>query len=84
MTKTRWTDKDTCILIDCYLRRTPIDVILNMLNHIKPTSIRMKISNCLYLDRGKVKGSLEHASKMHIKHWNRMVKQQYNNQLLFI
>jgi hypothetical protein len=68
--KYSWTEYDNIICCICYLNKYTIDKTFLLLPHIPYNSIKMKYSNCLYLDKGNIKGSLKNYSKKHKKIWD--------------
>ena len=67
--KYTWTKNDNIICSICYLQnKTYIQTHL-LSPHISLNSINMKYKNCMYLDKGKINGSLENCSKLHKEIW---------------
>jgi hypothetical protein len=52
------------------MEKAPIDKALELTGTTDETSMKMRYQNCLFLDKGKVQGSLSHASKLHQEAWN--------------
>jgi len=71
---TNWTDHDTYIVCYGYKNNLSAKDIQKILPHLTVNSIKMKYSNCLFLDKGNVKSSLYNASKMHRNVWDRDFK----------
>jgi hypothetical protein len=67
-----WTEEETRIICEMYKNNKTIDETKEKLPQLKLTSIKMKYSNCIYLDKGEIKGSLKGVSKMHEKIWNEL------------
>ena len=67
--KFSWTEADNLNCTLYYLNNITPNKAHNLMPHIPLNSIKMKYKNCLYLERGNVKGSLSHVSKMHNKIW---------------
>ena len=75
-----WTEDETKIFCKMYIDSKTPEEIYTKLSNIKLSSIKMKYSNCLYLDKGDVKGSLVNVSKLHSKIWQE-IKQQNKNEI---
>jgi hypothetical protein len=73
MVKTPWSENDCYIVSKNYLEGIDYISTAKILSHLKLCSVKMKYQNCLYLHRGNVKGSLQHASKIHKNVWNKLV-----------
>jgi len=73
--KHNWTKNETKIICKMYIDNKTPKEIYTKLSNIKLSSIKIKYSNCLYLDKGKVNGSLVNVSKLHSKIWQE-IKQQ--------
>ena len=71
-TKHKWTELETIITVLGYLNNVDTGVLSNRLPDIPLKSIGMKYKNCLFLDKGKTKGSLEHCSALHREVWDRL------------
>ena len=69
-TKHKWTELENLIAVLGYLNNIDPALLTNKLPDIPLKSIKMKYSNCLFLDKGKVKGSLENCSALHREVWN--------------
>lgn len=72
MGKTKWTRNDNYVVTKNYLAGISYEITANILQHLKKNSIRLKYNNCLYLERGDVSGSLNHASSMHKEVWKEL------------
>lgn len=68
--KHTWTEIDNMIISLCYIHKYNIEEICKMLPDIPKNSIRMKLSNCLFLDKGTIPGSLQNVSRTHNTIWN--------------
>ncbi len=73
MVKTIWSEKDNEIVSKNFLAGIDYQTTANSLPHLKISSIFMKYKNCLYLQKGNVKGSLQNASSKHIEIWKKIV-----------
>ena len=71
-TKYSWSESDNIICSLCYLQNFSYEKTKIILNHIPLNSIKMKYKNCLFLDKGNIKGSLPHCSEMHKKIWEKL------------
>ena len=71
-TKHSWTEQELWVVCVCYMEGIPVDVALRLTNTTNAKSMEMRYANCLYLDKGKVEGSLSHASKTHQKVWGQV------------
>jgi hypothetical protein len=80
MVKTRWTENDNEVVCKNYLAGIDYKITAETLPHLKINSVKLKYQNCLYLKSGNVKGSLNHASKIHIKIWNKLLSNNSANQ----
>ena len=69
---TVWTEHDTYIVCFGYKNKLSAKDIQKILPHLTVNSIKMKYSNCLFLDKGN--GSLCNTSKMHRNVWDRDFK----------
>ena len=69
-----WSELDNINCSLYYLQGFTCNKAHSLLPHISLNSIKMKYSNCLYLDKGNVKGSLLHCSKIHKKIWDNLIK----------
>ena len=69
-TKHKWTELENIITVFGYLNNIDPTLLSNRLPDIPLKSIKMKYSNCLFLDKGKVKGSLENCSALHREVWD--------------
>ena len=68
----KWTREETKIVTEGYLQgRTERDT-QKLVPDISVGSVRMKYKNCVYLDKGDVRGSLTNASSMHKEVWSSM------------
>jgi hypothetical protein len=65
--KHTWLEEEDRICAYLYLHGKPFHDAHRLLPHIQIASIKMKFQNCLFLDKGKVKGSMAHCSKQHIR-----------------
>jgi hypothetical protein len=63
--KHTWTKEENTIVSSCYLDGMKIQDVYQFAPNIKPKSIKMKYSNCLFLDKGQVHSALKNCSKMH-------------------
>ena len=73
MVKTPWTENDNYIVSTNYLAGIHYKDTAKILPHHKIHSIKLKYKNCVYLHHGNIDGSLDHASKMHIQVWSKLV-----------
>jgi hypothetical protein len=64
-----WTEQELWVVCVCYMEGIPVDVALRLTNTTNRKSMEMRYANCLFLDKGRVDGSLSHASKLHQKVW---------------
>ncbi len=69
MSKHSWTEQELRIVCVCYKQNLPIDLALLLTNTTDAKSMQMRYRNCLFLDKGRVDGSLSHASKNLLKAW---------------
>jgi hypothetical protein len=67
-----WTEQELWIVCICYKENLPIDLALRLTNTHSVKSMEMRYRNCLFLDKGRVEGSLSHASKTLVKVWNQV------------
>ena len=67
-----WTSNETKIICEMYLDNKTAEEIKGKLPKLKLSSIKMKLSNCIYLDKGDVNGSLSGVSKMHELIWKEL------------
>lgn len=74
MAKHTWSYADTYFITLSYKNGTSYKDISLVMPHLKQNSIRMKYKNCLYLEKGNVRGSLKNASKEHKKVWEILYK----------
>lgn len=65
-----WTEQELWVVCVCYKENLPIDLALRLTNTHSVKSMEMRYRNCLFLDKGRVEGSLSHASKTLLKVWN--------------
>ena len=68
----KWTREETIIVTVGYLQKNDAIDTQRLVPSISVGSVRMKYSNCKYLDKGAVSGSLKNASRMHKEVWNSM------------
>ena len=73
MVKTKWSEKDNEIVSKNFLAGIDYQTTAKNLPHLKIGSIIMKYKNCLYLQKGNVKGSLQNASSKHKEIWKKIV-----------
>jgi hypothetical protein len=71
-----WTEQELWVVCVCYKENLPIDLALRLTNTHSVKSMEMRYRNCLFLDKGRVDGSLSHPSKNLVKVWNE-VNQRY-------
>lgn len=64
-----WTKQELKIVCFCYMQGLSIEEALLLTDTTDAKSMKMRFANCLYLDKGKVEGSLSHASKAHQEAW---------------
>ena len=69
-----WTEQELWVVCVCYKEDLPIDLALRLTNTHSVKSMEMRYRNCLFLDKGRVDGSLSHASKTLVKVWNEVNK----------
>lgn len=69
MAKHSWTKEELTILCICYLEKASIETALLLTGTSDAKSIDMRYRNCLFLEKGKVEGSLSHPSKLHVQVW---------------
>jgi hypothetical protein len=69
MTKHSWTKDELITVCVCYIEKVPIEKALELTGTTDETSMKMRYQNCLFLHKGKVEGSLSHASKLHQEAW---------------
>ena len=69
-----WTKEETILICELYKQNKTIKEIYDKLSYIKLNSIKMKYANCIYLDKGNIKGSLNHVSNMHKNIWDKLNK----------
>lgn len=85
MSKHSWTEQELRIVCVCYKAKLPIELALLLTNTTNAKSMEMRYQNCLFLEKGRVEGSLSHASKTLTKVWNELEplfpKYEQNNQL---
>jgi hypothetical protein len=67
-----WTEEETKILCEMYKNKKTPEEVIQKLPQLKLGSIKMKYSNCLYLEKGDVNGALNNISKIHEKIWNEL------------
>jgi len=67
--KHSWTKQELQIVCVCYKQNLPIDLALLLTNTTDATSMEMRYRNCLFLDKGRVEGSLSHASNALVEAW---------------
>jgi len=67
-----WTSNETKVICEMYLNNKTAEEIKGKLPNLKLSSIKMKLSNCIYLDKGNVNGSLSGVSKMHELIWKEL------------
>ena len=69
MARHSWTKDELLTVCVCYMEKAPIEKALELTGTTDETSMKMRYQNCLYLHKGKVEGSLSHASKLHQEAW---------------
>lgn len=69
MAKHSWTKEELTILCICYLEKASIETALLLTGTWDAKSIDMRYRNCLFLEQGRVEGSLSHPSKLHVQVW---------------
>ena len=69
-----WTEQELWVVCVCYKEKLPINLALRLTNTTSVKSMEMRYQNCLFLEKGRVEGSLSHASKTLIKVWNEVNK----------
>jgi hypothetical protein len=74
MVKYSWSEADNINCSLYYLHGYTPKKAQSLLSHISLRSITMKYANCLYLDKGGVKGSLQKYSKLHKTVWDEIMK----------
>ena len=74
-----WTEEETKTICQLYIENKTYQEIATKLPNVKLSSIKMKYSNCVYLDKGNVKGSLDNVSKLHSKVWQEIKKTIISN-----
>jgi hypothetical protein len=74
-----WTEEETKIFCQLYIENKTYQEIATKLPNVKLSSIKMKYSNCIYLDKGNVNGSLNSVSKLHSKVWHEIKKTIISN-----
>ena len=67
-----WTEEELRIVCVCYKSNLPIELALLLTNTTNAKSMEMRYRNCLFLEKGRVEGSLSHASKTLVKVWNEL------------
>jgi hypothetical protein len=87
--KHSWTEQELWVVCVCYKENLPIELALRLTNTTNEKSMEMRYRNCLFLDKGRVEGSLSHASRKHVEAWENVVKlydrkDQIENNSLFI
>ena len=75
-----WTKEETIIMCKMYKDKKTPKEIKEKLPKIKLSSIKMKYSNCLFLEKGNVKGSLNSISIMHKNIWSSLSELIADNQ----
>ena len=68
-TKHTWTEFETSITVLGYLNDVDYKQLGKRLPGIPLNSIKMKYQNCLYLEKGNIKGALSNCSKLHREVW---------------
>lgn len=68
--KHSWTKQELQIVCVCYKYKLPVELALLLTNTTNAKSMEMRYQNCLFLDKGRVEGSLSHASKNLTEAWN--------------
>ncbi len=66
-TKHTWLEQEDRLCSHLYLHGKSYLDAHSLLPHILSSSIKYKFQNCLFLDKGKVKGSMAHCSKQHVR-----------------
>lgn len=69
-----WTEQELWVVCVCYKENLPIDLALRLTNTHSVKSMQMRYGNCLFLDKGKVEGSVSHPSKNLVRVWNEVTK----------
>ena len=64
-TKHVWTKEENYLVTLSYLNHTPLEDVCLLVPNIKKKSVKMKYSNCLFLEQGQVRSALKNCSKMH-------------------
>jgi len=67
-----WTEEETKTICQLYIENKTYQEIATKLPNVKLSSIKMKYSNCVYLDKGN--GSSNNVSKLHSKVWHEIKK----------
>ncbi len=60
-----WTKEENYLVTLSYLKQTPLENVCLLVPNIKKKSVKMKYSNCLFLEQGQVRSALKNCSKMH-------------------
>jgi len=76
--KHTWTEFETSVTVLGYLNHIDYKQLSKRLPGIPLNSIKMKYQNCLYLQKGNIKGALSKCSKMHSEVWV-AVKRELDN-----
>ena len=74
-----WTKQELQIVCVCYKHKLPIELALLLTNTTNAKSMEMRYQNCLFLEKGRVEGSLSHASKNLVEAWNEVNELLPNN-----
>lgn len=69
MARHSWTKDELLTVCVCYMEKAPIEKALELTDTTDEISMKMRYQNCLYMDKGKVEGSLSHPSKLHQEAW---------------
>lgn len=77
--KYKWSYEDNVIITLAYINKCSIECAQKLLSDITYNSIKMKYANCLYLEKGLVKGALSNISKQHQQIWD-LLNEQKNEQ----
>jgi hypothetical protein len=69
MSKHTWTEQEYRIVCVCYKEKIPIDLALFLTNTNNRKSMEMRYQNCMFLDKGRIDGSLSHPPRSLAKAW---------------
>jgi hypothetical protein len=69
MAKHSWTKKELITVCVCYMENASIQKALELTGTKDEVSMDMRYRNCLFLHKGRIPGSLSHASKLHQQAW---------------